>query len=89
MYLTSQDVTILIAVLGLGISVWKIVKQSTKEMVIVSTKVDMVLNSINSIDNKMDNHENKINDLEIKVTEAMASAKSAHNRIDEIIGGVK
>jgi hypothetical protein len=63
----------------------KDIQQSTKDNVVISTKLDMVLNSISNVETKLSAHDRNFTELEIKVTEALASGSSAHKRIDELI----
>lgn len=43
-------------------------KESTKEGVMLSTKMDMVLNSLQGINTKLDRHDIKFSDIENNVT---------------------
>jgi hypothetical protein len=93
MFLSMMAIGLILTVFGLIIAYlsWKKtnkedIQQATKDSVVISTKLDMVLTSLNNVDNKLNNHDNKFTELEIKVTQAIESSKSAHNRIDELVG---
>jgi len=67
----------------------KDIKEGTKEGVIISTKIDMIFQSLNSISSKMDKYDDKLSGLDEKVTRIDESTKQAHLRINEIKGEMK